>query len=85
MKLSDQSLLKTDAFIGGEWVGSGDGSAFPIFNPANSNEIAHVANCSASDTDKAIAAAEKALPEWRAKTAKERANILKEWLSLIHI
>lgn len=83
MKLSDQSLLKTDAFIAGEWVGAVDGSDFPILNPADGNEIARVANCSARDTDKAIAAAEKALPEWRAKTAKERAGILKEWNKLI--
>ena len=83
MKLRDQSLLKTDAFVGGEWIAADDGSAFAVVNPADGSEIALVANCSASDTEKAVAAAEKALPEWRAKTAKNRASLLKEWFRLI--
>ncbi len=83
MKLNDQSLLKTGAFIGGEWVAADDGSEFAVVNPADGSEVAQVANCSASDAEKAIAAADKALPEWRAKTAKQRSIILKEWFRLI--
>ncbi len=83
MKLSDQSLFKTGAFIGGEWLAAEDGSEFAVVNPANGSAIAQVANCSASDTEKALAVAQSALPEWRAKTAKERAGVLKEWYRLI--
>lgn len=83
MKLSDQSLLKTSAFIGGEWMAADDSSDFAVVNPADGLEIARVANCGASDAEKAIAEADRALPEWRAKTAKERANILKRWNQLI--
>ena len=83
MNLSDQSLLKTEAFIGGEWVAADSGSEFAVVNPANGSQIASVANCSESDTEKAISAAENVLPEWRAKTSKERAAILKEWYRLI--
>ncbi len=83
MKLSDQSLLKTDAFIGGEWTASDDSSVFSVVNPATGDEIARVANCGASDTEKALAAADQALPEWRSKTAKERSHILKRWNQLI--
>lgn len=83
MNLDDQSLLKTSAFIGGEWVAADSGGAFSVLNPANGSEIAQVANCGASETQTAIAAADNALPEWRAKTAKERAGILKKWHQLI--
>lgn len=83
MNLSDQSLLKTAAFIGGDWVAADDGSEFAVVNPADGSVIAQVANCSGNDTEKAITATEQALPQWRAKTAKERANILKEWFRLI--
>jgi len=83
MNLDDQSLLKTSAFIGGEWVAADSGGVFSVLNPANGSEIAQVANCGASETQTAIAAADNALPEWRAKTAKERAGILKKWHQLI--
>ncbi len=83
LKLSDQSLLKTDAFIGGEWQAASSGGVFPVVNPANGKEIASVADCGATDTEKAIEAANAALSAWSAKTAKERSQILKQWHKLI--
>ena len=61
--LKDPSLLKTDAFIGGEWV-SGK-SRFAVTDPATGKHLADVANLGAKDAEAAIAAANKAWPQWR--------------------
>lgn len=79
--LDDGGLLKNQAFIDGAWV---DGSLghFVVVNPADGGRIAEVANCGATDTQRAIAAAERAYPVWRAKSAKERAVLLRRWNDL---
>ena len=79
--LNDASLLKTDALIGGEWV---TGAArFDINDPATGLKLAAVPNLGTPETLDAIAAADKAWPAWRAKTAKERHAVLMKWFSLI--
>lgn len=83
MKLSDQSLLKTQAYINGEWVNSGNNEFFPVINPATGETIADVAGCGATEARMAIECAEKAQREWRAKTGKERANLLRKWFNLV--
>ena len=79
--LNDAGLLKTDALIGGEWVG-GD-SRFDVTDPATGLKLADVPNLGTAETRDAIAAADKAWPAWRAKTAKERHAVLMKWFSLI--
>ncbi len=83
MQLKDASLLKTNAFIDGEWVCADDGAVHAIRNPASGVEIAAVPDLGAAETTRAIEAADRALPEWRAKTAKERAVLLRRWHDLI--
>ena len=80
--MADASLVKTLAYIDGAWA---DGSAgrFDVRNPADSGKLAEVANCAARDAERAIAAAAKAWPAWRSRTAKDRAAILKRWHGLI--
>ena len=75
--LQDPSLLKTDALIGGEWIRGA--SRFEVFDPATGQRLADVAQLGATEAEQAIAAADKAWPAWRAKTAKERATILMKW------
>ena len=58
--LTDPSLLKTDALIGGEWV-AGD-SRFDVTDPATGLKLADVANLGAAAAETAIAAADKAWP-----------------------
>ena len=82
MKLSDPSLLKTDAYINGQWVGSGD-KRIPVTNPATGEVIAEVADHGADMTRKAIDAAAAAQKGWAALTAKERAVIMRRWYNLI--
>jgi succinate-semialdehyde dehydrogenase/glutarate-semialdehyde dehydrogenase len=79
--LNDAGLLKTDALIGGEWVAGA--ARFDVNDPATGLKLADVPNLGAVEADAAIAAADKAWPAWRAKTAKERHAVLMKWFSLI--
>lgn len=81
--LKDPSLLVTQGYLAGEWVNGEDGATFDVTNPARGDVIAKVADLSRAQTARAIAAAEAAQKEWAAKTAKERANILRRWYDLM--
>ncbi len=81
--LKDPSLLATQGYLAGEWVDGEDGATFEVMNPARGDVIAKVADLSRAQTAQAIAAAEAAQKEWAAKTAKERANILRRWYDLM--
>ncbi|MGB1625713.1 MAG: aldehyde dehydrogenase family protein, partial [Candidatus Puniceispirillaceae bacterium] len=80
--LKDPSLLKTDAFINGEFVAAKGDKRFAVTNPANGEIIAHVADFGAEGIQAAIEAAEAARHAWAARTAKERAGILRRWYEL---
>jgi succinate-semialdehyde dehydrogenase/glutarate-semialdehyde dehydrogenase len=81
-QLADPSLLKTKALIHGEWVGGS--SRFTVTDPATGKKLVDVANLGAAETRKALDAAHAAWPQWRSKTAKERATILMKWFHLLH-
>lgn len=79
--LADASLLKTQALVNGEWM-TGK-SLFAVHDPATGAHLADVANLGEAETEAALAAANNALPAWRAKTAKERAAIMQRWYQLL--
>ena len=81
--LKDSNLLRQQAFIANEWVDAGSDKTFPVTNPANGEVLAEVADCGAFETQRAIAAANAALPDWRSRTATVRAGILRSWYDLI--
>ena len=81
MTLKNEDLLKDKAYIGGKWV-AGNGS-FDVTNPADGSVIGSVPDMGGEETKGAIEAAEKALPAWAAKSAKERAKILNKWADLM--
>jgi len=83
LKLKDEGLLKADAYVNGEWTGAASGARFPVTNPATGETIVEVANFDAADVRKAIEAANAAWPAWRARTAKERAGLMRKWFELI--
>jgi len=83
LKLSDPSLLKSHGYIDGAWVAADSGKTFAVHNPATVAEIARVPDMGAAETKRAIAAADAAWPAWRAKTAKERAALLRRWTDLM--
>jgi succinate-semialdehyde dehydrogenase/glutarate-semialdehyde dehydrogenase len=83
MKISDQSLLKTQAYVDGQWIDADSGETLPVLNPATGETIAEIAKCGTAETRRAIVAAETALISWRQKTAKERAAVLRKWFTLM--
>jgi succinate-semialdehyde dehydrogenase/glutarate-semialdehyde dehydrogenase len=83
LKLKDQSLLKGDSYVNGEWTGAKSGAKFPVTNPATGETIAECPNLDPEDVRNAIEAANAAWPAWRAKTAKERAGLMRAWFNLI--
>lgn len=80
--LTDQSLLRSNALVNGEWVAGS--SRFDVIDPATGHKLVDVANLGASETRKAVDAANQAWPAWRGKTAKERSAILMKWFHLLH-
>src|SRR6185437_13502136 len=83
LQLKDQKLFRQQCYIDGEWVGADSGKTIPVTNPASDEELGTVPRMGADETRRAIEAADRALPAWRAKTAKERANILRNWFNLM--
>jgi succinate-semialdehyde dehydrogenase/glutarate-semialdehyde dehydrogenase len=83
MKLSDTALLRTQAYVNGQWIDAASGDTLPVTNPATGETIAEVAKCGTAETRRAIEAAEKAQRAWRARPAKERAAILRRWFNLV--
>ncbi|MDP4031851.1 MAG: NAD-dependent succinate-semialdehyde dehydrogenase [Pseudorhodobacter sp.] len=81
--LKDPSLLATKAYVAGEWIDADDGTTFAVTNPARGDVIARVPDLGRAETARAIAAANVAQKEWSARTAKERANILRAWFNLM--
>jgi succinate-semialdehyde dehydrogenase/glutarate-semialdehyde dehydrogenase len=82
--LTDADLLRNQAYIDGAWCDADSGETFEVRNPATGELIAAVPRCGALETRRAVEAAEAAQPAWRAKTAKERAHILRRWYDLLH-
>jgi succinate-semialdehyde dehydrogenase/glutarate-semialdehyde dehydrogenase len=78
LNLADPGLLITKAYINGQWCDANDGARFDVTNPATGDVIASVPDMGADETRAAIEAADAAWPAWRAKTAKERAAILRK-------
>ncbi|NIL95501.1 MAG: succinate-semialdehyde dehydrogenase [Woeseiaceae bacterium] len=83
MKLSDAALLKTKAYVNGHWADADSGDTLTVTNPATGEAIAEIAKCGTAETRRAIEAAEKAQVEWRARSAKERAAIMRRWFNLM--
>jgi succinate-semialdehyde dehydrogenase/glutarate-semialdehyde dehydrogenase len=81
-KFSDPALLRAQAYIDGAWSDGAHGK-FAVNNPADGGVLVEVANCGGADAQRAIEAAARAMPAWRAKTAKERAAILRKWFELM--
>jgi succinate-semialdehyde dehydrogenase / glutarate-semialdehyde dehydrogenase len=74
------TLLKTQAFIDGAWVGE---ARMPVIDKATGEEIARVPAMGAAETNAAIEAAHRAFPAWSKLLAKERSKILRRWYELI--
>ena len=79
----ETSLLRQQAWLNGEWVDADSGETFAVTNPATGEELARVPRMGAAETRRGLEAAEAALPGWRARTAADRARILRRWADLM--
>jgi succinate-semialdehyde dehydrogenase/glutarate-semialdehyde dehydrogenase len=71
------------AFVDGQWIAADSGKTVTVTDPATGETLGTVPDCGRPETARAIAAADKALPAWRARTAKERARILHKLADII--
>jgi succinate-semialdehyde dehydrogenase / glutarate-semialdehyde dehydrogenase len=83
MQLKDTLLFRQQAFVDGVWLDSDSGQTIKVNNPATNEILGTVPKMGAAETRRAIEAADKALPAWRALTAKERSNKLRRWFELM--
>ncbi|KPG96039.1 succinate-semialdehyde dehydrogenase [Pseudomonas sp. RIT-PI-q] len=83
MPLKNQSLFRQQAFVDGLWIDADNGNVISVNNPATGDIIGTVPKMGAAETRRAIEAANRALPAWRALTAKDRAVKLRKWFELL--
>jgi succinate-semialdehyde dehydrogenase/glutarate-semialdehyde dehydrogenase len=83
LQLKDMTLVKRQGFIDGQWVDADSGAVFAVTDPATAQTLVEVADMGVAETQRAIDAAARALPAWRARTAKDRGAILRRWFDLI--
>ena len=70
-------------FIDGVWK-SGEGrEAHPVVNPVDAKPIAELPYATKDDLDEALAASERAWPEWRSTDVEKRGAILRKAASLL--
>jgi succinate-semialdehyde dehydrogenase/glutarate-semialdehyde dehydrogenase len=83
MRVNSNGLIKTQAYVNGQWVSAASGKTFEVTNPATGETMAAVADMSREDVRKAIEAAHDAWPAYRDLTARERSALMKKWFGLI--
>ena len=83
LSLSDPGLLRTQAFIAGQWCNADSGTGCEVRNPANGDLLGTVPDMGAAETARAIDAAHAAFPAWAGKTAQERAQLLRRMHALM--
>lgn len=82
-RLSDKTLLATQAYVGGEWIDADDGDTFDVIDPATGAVITSLPHLKRAETARAIAVAETAQKDWAALPAKERSALLKKLYTLM--
>ena len=83
LPIKDQGLFRQQCYINGQWVDADSGKTVEVTNPATNEVIGTIPNMGAAETKRAIEAANAAWGAWRKKTAKERANLLRNWFNLM--
>ena len=81
--LKDPKLFREQCYLDGVWTGADSRKTIAVVNPATGETIGSVPDMGAAETRRAIEAADRAWPAWRAKTAKERAVLLRKWFDLM--
>ncbi|HJM32080.1 MAG: NAD-dependent succinate-semialdehyde dehydrogenase [Acidimicrobiales bacterium] len=82
MELQDPTLLRTRAYVGGEWIDADSGATFDVTDPATGDVVATVADLGVDETRRAVDLADEAQKAWAARTAKDRGAVLRRWYEL---
>jgi succinate-semialdehyde dehydrogenase/glutarate-semialdehyde dehydrogenase len=77
------ALVRSKAYVGGRWTDADSGATFPVLDPATGEAITDVPRLGAGETRRAVEAAARAFPGWRATPAKKRARILRRFGDLM--
>ena len=83
MSFSNSSLFRQACYVDGAWITARSGATLSVDNPATGEVIGTVPNLGAAETRGAIAAASRAFPAWRSRTARERAAVMRRWFDLM--
>jgi succinate-semialdehyde dehydrogenase / glutarate-semialdehyde dehydrogenase len=83
LNLKDPSLLRQQCYVDGQWLDARGGATRQVRNPASGAVIGTVPDMGTAETRAAIAAAAAAFPAWAARTAKDRATLLRRWHDLM--
>lgn len=86
LNLKKPNLFKQAALVGNRWISAkeaGKETGIAVTNPATGETLGYVPNLGAAETQEAINAAQIAQKEWAARTAKQRADILRRWFELM--
>ena len=83
LDLKNPTLFRTAALVGGRWIDGDATTGIAVSNPATGEILGHVPNLGQAETEDAIVAAQLAQMAWAARTAKDRANVLRRWFDLV--
>src|ERR1700712_1983313 len=83
MPLKDPTLFRQVNYLDGKWVEADSGQTIVVKNPATGEAVGEVPNMGVAETRRAIEAANRAYPGWRAMLAKERGAILRRLSDLM--
>jgi succinate-semialdehyde dehydrogenase / glutarate-semialdehyde dehydrogenase len=83
LNLKDPTLLRQQCYVDGQWLDARSGGTRPVTNPASGTVLGTVPDMGADETRAAIEAAAAAFPAWAARTAKDRATLLRRWHDLM--
>ncbi|WP_310192417.1 NAD-dependent succinate-semialdehyde dehydrogenase [Pseudomonas hunanensis] len=83
MQLKDPDLLREAMLIDGQWVQAENGQTIEVRNPATGELVARVPNGGERETQRAVAAAERAMKSWRKTLPKERSKVLRKLFDLM--
>jgi succinate-semialdehyde dehydrogenase/glutarate-semialdehyde dehydrogenase len=83
LPLKDEKLFRQQCYVDGQWAGADSRETIVVSNPATGAAVGTIPRMGGAETRRAVEAADRALPAWRARTGKERAAILRKWFDLM--
>jgi len=83
LDLADRRLMRSLAYVGGQWTAGRDGVSVPVTDPADGALLAEVARIDADGATAAVDVADAAFPAWAGLLPQERSKILRRWFDLM--